>query len=121
MGRQVQLIDGRLVDSASEAWRHECEARTLPGLPTTNKRKAALQGIAGKRGPAAAAALRGTMTTLWAHDQAAILRGILTEERRAAHLERCRETMGAEVGALIERIYIAAHTTAANDKGRAAA
>lgn len=32
----VTLIDGRQVDSASEAWRHECEARYLAELPELN-------------------------------------------------------------------------------------
>lgn len=32
-GKMVTPVDGRQVDSASEDWRHECEARYVAALP----------------------------------------------------------------------------------------
>jgi len=61
----VTLIDGREVNSASEEWRHECEARAIAALPTLAQRRAWLDNIQSKRGQAAADALRSTMAELW--------------------------------------------------------
>ena len=55
------LHDGRQVDSASEEWRHECEARAIAALPTLGQRRAWLDAIEHKRGKVAADALRATM------------------------------------------------------------
>lgn len=60
----VRLIDGTEVDSASEAWRHETEARHILALPTLPERRAWLEAIEKRRGSAAAAALRRTMLAL---------------------------------------------------------
>lgn len=51
--RLVQLADGRMVPSHSEAWRMECEARLVMGMPA-DERTVYLQGIAAKRGRDAA-------------------------------------------------------------------
>lgn len=59
------LIDGRQVDSASEAWRHETEARNIALLPTLAERRAWLEAIEHKRGKPAADALRLTMGEIW--------------------------------------------------------
>lgn len=40
----VTLQDGHQVPSDSEEWRHECEARTIIGLPGTAARGAFLRG-----------------------------------------------------------------------------
>ena len=59
------LVDGTRVDSASEAWRHETEARHIARLPALADRRAWLVTIEHKRGKPAADALRQTMGRLW--------------------------------------------------------
>jgi hypothetical protein len=66
----VRLHDGSVVDSASDAWRHECEARAIVALPTLAMRRACLEAIEHKRGKAAADRLRVTMRALWGQDDA---------------------------------------------------
>ena len=61
----VTLHDGREVDSASEDWRHECEAEAIARLQTLDDRRAHLEWIEAKRGKAAADKLRATMQALW--------------------------------------------------------
>ena len=61
----VTLIDGTEVDSASEAWRHECEARAIAALPTLADRRAWLEAVEKRRGKDEADRLRKTMTALW--------------------------------------------------------
>ena len=46
----VTLIDGRQVDSDSEAWRHECEARAIAALPTLAQRREWLENLERRRG-----------------------------------------------------------------------
>ncbi|MFG6413834.1 hypothetical protein ACG02S_07960 [Roseateles sp. DC23W] len=46
------LIDGRQVNSASDAWRHECEARYIAGL-NAEARQGYLNFVRGRRGDAA--------------------------------------------------------------------
>lgn len=59
------LHDGRQVDSASEAWRHECEARMVAERPTLEQRREYLDAVERRRGKAAADELRATMKALW--------------------------------------------------------
>ena len=61
----ARLIDGTEVDSSSEAWRHECEARAIAALPSLEQRRHVLRGVEEARGKAAADALRETMRKLW--------------------------------------------------------
>lgn len=61
----VTLVDGRQVDSSSEEWRHEAEARAIAKLPTLAERRAWLDDIERKRGKPAADRLRSTMRALW--------------------------------------------------------
>lgn len=62
----VRLIDGTEVDSASEAWRHECEARAISKLPSTGMLRAWLEDLERRRGKEAADRLRATIKALWA-------------------------------------------------------
>lgn len=62
---QARLLDGREVDSASEEWRHECEARAIAALPSLAERRAWLEDLERKRGAAAVERLRATMRQLW--------------------------------------------------------
>lgn len=45
----VTLIDGRQVDSYSEEWRHECEARYVANLPNREARQAYLAYVRDRR------------------------------------------------------------------------
>ena len=59
------LIDGTQADSASEAYRHECEARAIAALPTLADRRAWLEAVEKRRGKDEADRLRRTMKALW--------------------------------------------------------
>lgn len=67
---QAVLHDGRKVDSYSEDWRHETEARYILRLPSLEERQAMLAGIEIKRGKPATDRLRETITALWAKERA---------------------------------------------------
>lgn len=60
----VTLINGREVDSSSEEWRHECEARAILALPDKPQRVAWLESLEHKRGKPEVARLRRTMLAL---------------------------------------------------------
>lgn len=60
------LIDGTTVDSSSEAWRHECEARAIAALPTLAQRRAWLEDLQRKQGSDRAQRLRQTMAQICA-------------------------------------------------------
>lgn len=62
---QVILLDGTVVDSASEAWRHETEARAIAALPSLDVRRGWLADIERKRGAPAVQALRDTIRQIW--------------------------------------------------------
>jgi hypothetical protein len=64
VGRLVQLLDGRHADSASEEWRHECEARAIYALPGVHVRRQWLNDIERRRGKEVADRLRDTMRAL---------------------------------------------------------
>ncbi len=59
------LIDGREVESDSEEYRHECEARAIAKLPGLAQRRAWLEDIERKRGKAEADRVRATLAALW--------------------------------------------------------
>ena len=59
------LLDGTNVDSTSEAWRHECEARHIARMPLEARREY-LEHVQKRRGESAAARLRDTLAALWA-------------------------------------------------------
>lgn len=59
------LVDGTDVDSASDAWRHECEARAIAALPTLALRRAWLEQIDRQRCKGQGDMMRATMRALW--------------------------------------------------------
>lgn len=61
----VTLIDGSEVDSASEAWRAECEARHVLAMPAVEARREYLTGIQKRRGQAAYQALADLVREVW--------------------------------------------------------
>ena len=68
------LIDGRQVSSASEEWRHECEARYIPGLPSREARQGYLAFVRGRRGPEAGKALEELAMRIYTANRAAGVR-----------------------------------------------
>ena len=60
-----KLLDGTDVDSDSEAWRHECEARMVAARPTLDERRDYLATVERRRGKAAADGLRETIKEIW--------------------------------------------------------
>lgn len=68
--RMVALVDGSQVSNYSEAWRIECEARSILGLRTLAKRQEQLARIEGFRGMTAANDLRDAMSAVWNARQA---------------------------------------------------
>lgn len=67
----VTLVTGEAVDSASEEWRHECEARMVADRPTLLERRAYLEEVERRRGKAEADRLRETMGAIWKARKAA--------------------------------------------------
>lgn len=65
----VTLIDGREVDSWSEPWRAECEARAVLAMPGLQARRDYLAGIQKRRGDAAYESLAGLVRAVWAHNR----------------------------------------------------
>lgn len=63
--KPVTLHDGRVVDSYSEDYRLECEARTVLRMETLQKRRDYLEHVERKRGLDAANKLRDVMMALW--------------------------------------------------------
>lgn len=59
------LVDGRQVDSASEGWRHECEARYVAGLPNAEARRGYLSAVIKRRGEQAGTALEQLATHIY--------------------------------------------------------
>lgn len=62
----VTLIDGHQVDSASEAWRHECEARYVANLPSREARQGYLEFVHRRRSPEAGQALEQLAAQIYA-------------------------------------------------------
>jgi hypothetical protein len=61
----VTLHDGRVVDSYSEEWRLECEARAVIKMETLARRRDYLEHVDRKRGAEAGAQLRAIIRALW--------------------------------------------------------
>lgn len=61
----VTLHDGRQVDSWSEAWRAECEARHVLAMPNIHARRVYLADVAKKRGEVAGKALGDLVRKVW--------------------------------------------------------
>ena len=65
----VRLIDGTEVDSSSEEWRHETEARFIAARPTLDERRAYLYAVEVTRGKEEADRLKATMGLIWKQRQ----------------------------------------------------
>lgn len=78
----VTLIDGTVVDSGSEKWRAECEARAVLAMPTKSARLDYMngyndvitgrshKGVLQQRGAAALAELQALIMRIWTSRQA---------------------------------------------------
>jgi hypothetical protein len=62
----VTLIDGRQVDSWSEAWRAECEARHVLAMPNVHLRRIYLADVRKRRGDVAGKQLEDLVRAVWA-------------------------------------------------------
>lgn len=60
-----RLADGTDVCSASEDWRHECEARWILKLPSLQQRRDWLASLEPRRGKTEVQRLKTTMEALW--------------------------------------------------------
>jgi len=65
----VTLIDGREVDSWSELWRAECEARHVLAMPNIHLRRLYLADVAKRRGEVAGKQLADLVRAVWAHNR----------------------------------------------------
>ena len=63
----VTLHDGRQVDSWSEAWRAECEARYVLAMPNIYARRIYLADISKRRGEVAGKQLADLVRAVWSH------------------------------------------------------
>lgn len=63
--RMVALHNGEQVDSASESWRAECEARALLRMPSRDRRIGYLVRVEKKRGEESRAALEALALEIW--------------------------------------------------------
>lgn len=62
----VTLIDGRQVDSWSEPWRAECEARHVLSMPSKLARREYLESVAKRRGEKHGKMLADLVRAVWA-------------------------------------------------------
>lgn len=67
---KVRLIDEREVDSSSDEFRHECEARAILAMPTKGARQGMLNLIEEMRGTEARRRLERTMLVMWKSNRA---------------------------------------------------
>jgi len=65
LSRQVELLDGTVVDSASDAWRAECEARAVLEMPTRRQRQEYLANVGKRRGQGEQQRLERIALALW--------------------------------------------------------
>lgn len=61
----VTLHDGRVVDTWSEEWRAECEARAVLRMRSKGDRYAWLNAVENRRGKAARDALHARVLAIW--------------------------------------------------------
>lgn len=60
-----KLHDGRTVCASCADWRQECEARAVIALGSLAERRAHLDAVQARSGPAARQALQETIKALW--------------------------------------------------------
>ena len=65
----VTLIDGREVDSWSEEWRAECEARHVLSMRDIGRRREYLAAISKRRGEKAGNDLANLVRAVWGHNR----------------------------------------------------
>jgi hypothetical protein len=62
---QITLHNGVQVDSYSEAWRNEAEAKTVLRMPSKSARQEYLQRVRKSRGETAGKFLEKTILSIW--------------------------------------------------------
>lgn len=97
----VTLADGQVVDSASEEWRFECEARYINRLPGSTRREF-LGAVATKRGADYTQALQRRAMAVRLYDEACKVAELPTVAERRAHLLRVEYNRGADARRQLE-------------------
>lgn len=111
----MTLIDGSKVDSYSEAWRHECEARTALNMPLL-ERRAHLSRVESKRGMEQRRRLESTMHAIWLGRQVDQLLAMPRDDERMAHLLRIENATNSRMRGDVEKALNG--RLAANDNER---
>lgn len=88
-GKQITTIDGRLVDSDSEAWRLCCEAVYVLKLPKDN-RKAFFEAITKKRGESGVKYLQAEIDRV----EPSFILALGSKEQRRAYLDGVERERG---------------------------
>jgi hypothetical protein len=100
----VRLVDGTEVDSASEAWRAECEARTVLRMEQ-HKQREFLAGCVTKRGIGADAKVRAAMYRVWP----AFVLDMPSVADRRAYLAQVGHEIGPKTKAELEERILSLH------------
>ena len=111
----VRLVDGSEVSTYSEAWRRECEARFVVGMPVLDQ-EAHLAAIGKKRGPAGELMLRQDMAWLSLAPKAADVLKMPKAERVALYgrlAGQYGDALASRMRAQVVRLYEASKAGAA--------
>lgn len=123
----VTLHDGRQVDSYSEEWRHETEARAVLAMPIGQRRDflngylnhdtgREVKGVKQLRGQEAVTRLKETMMALWIDKQARQLVDMEEHRRETRLLSLSRDNTAYVMGKIQARMDA---VMAANDNNQA--
>jgi hypothetical protein len=125
--KTVTLHDGRQVDSSSEEWRHECEARAILSWPI-GQRRDYLEGVLNSKGEVMTKGvlqhrkqpevtrLKETMMALWIDKQARQLANMDEYKRETRMLHLSRDNTAYIMGRIQARMGA---VMAANDNNQA--
>ena len=100
----VTLVDGTVVDSASEAWRAECEARTVLRMEL-HKQREFLAGCVTKRGIGADIRVKAAMYRVWP----AFVLDMPSVADRRAYLAKIGREIGEKTRSELEERILSLH------------
>lgn len=108
----MTLLDGTQTSNSSEAWRHECEARSLLRVPKPLRMKI-LGLVNDKRGWQARQALEKTIIEIWTDNQARSLAKLSDEARPARIAEMEGKHKDHIMRRILDRLDVVMETAAA--------